>query len=34
VLLGNPGEDQIIPVPVGVTVVTEHGKVLGKTIFK
>ncbi|XP_045169494.2 GTP-binding protein 10-like isoform X2 [Mercenaria mercenaria] len=28
-LLGPPGEDQIIPVPVGVTVTTDTGRVIG-----
>ena len=28
-LLGPPGEDQIIPVPVGVTVTTDEGRIIG-----
>lgn len=28
-LIGNPGEDQIIPVPIGVTVSNDEGRVLG-----
>jgi hypothetical protein len=28
-LLGPPGEDEIIPVPVGVTVATDEGRIIG-----